>query len=118
MVPGRGKGLVLLRMCNELLRRLSKEINTVFCGRILMFLANTFPLGERSGVNLRGDFNNDMIANDTEEQVDNDPTLTGIHLHFYKSIQSNNALFDRRTEIILQDVLGHASIFRQPTFYF
>lgn len=77
MVPGRGKGLVLLRMCNELLRRLSKEINTVFCGRILMFLANTFPLGERSGVNLRGDFNNDMVAYDTNEEVDSDPSLTG-----------------------------------------
>ena len=49
MIPGRGKGLVLLRMCNEMLRRLSKEKNTVFCGRILMFLANSFPLGERSG---------------------------------------------------------------------
>lgn len=49
MVPGRGKGLVMLRMCNEMLRRLSKEKDTVFCGRILMFLANSFPLHERSG---------------------------------------------------------------------
>lgn len=77
MVPGKGKGLVLLRMCNELLRRLSKEINTVFCGRILMFLANSFPLGERSGVNLRGDFNTNAIHFDTDEEVDADPTLTG-----------------------------------------
>lgn len=50
MVPGRGKGLVMLRMCNEMLRRLSKEKDTVFCGRILMFLANSFPLHERSGM--------------------------------------------------------------------
>jgi hypothetical protein len=77
MVPGKGKGLVLLRMCNELLRRLSKETNTVFCGRILMFLANTFPLGERSGVNLKGDFNDDMINFDSEEEVDVDPDMTG-----------------------------------------
>lgn len=55
----RGKGLVLLRTCNELLRRLSKpsQQHTVFAGRILSLLAKVFPLGERSGVNLRGDFN-------------------------------------------------------------
>ncbi|GAC77615.1 nuclear matrix protein [Moesziomyces antarcticus T-34] len=57
--PTRGKGLVLLRTCNELLRRLSKpsQHHTVFAGRVLSLLAAVFPLGERSGVNLRGDFN-------------------------------------------------------------
>uniref|UniRef100_V5EE91 Nuclear matrix protein n=1 Tax=Kalmanozyma brasiliensis (strain GHG001) TaxID=1365824 RepID=V5EE91_KALBG len=57
--PGRGKGPVLLRTCNELLKRLSKpsQEDTVFAGRILSLLAKVFPLGERSGVNLRGDFN-------------------------------------------------------------
>lgn len=59
MISTRGKGLILLRFCNELLRRLSKSQDTIFCGRILMFLASVFPLGERSGVNLRGDFNLD-----------------------------------------------------------
>ena len=29
---------------------------TKFCGRILLFLSSVFPLGERSGVNLRGEF--------------------------------------------------------------
>lgn len=28
----------------------------MFCGRILTFLSGVFPLGERSGVNLRGEF--------------------------------------------------------------
>jgi hypothetical protein len=28
----------------------------VFCGRILTFLSGVFPLGERSGVNLRGEY--------------------------------------------------------------
>lgn len=46
--------LVLLRTCNDLLRRLSKTKNTNFCGRILMLLAYTLPLSERSGVNVRG----------------------------------------------------------------
>ena len=46
--------LTLIRSCNELLRRLSKSKNTNFRGRVLMFMAYTFPLGERSGVNLKG----------------------------------------------------------------
>ncbi|CEG36553.1 Nuclear matrix protein [Plasmopara halstedii] len=49
--------LCLLRMCNALLRRLSKTHNSVFCGRILMFLSFTFALSERSAVNLTGKAN-------------------------------------------------------------
>ena len=58
MVPQKGKALILLRTLNELLKRLSKmgERNTEFCGRILIFLSEVFPLGERSGVNLRGEY--------------------------------------------------------------
>ncbi|KAI8815423.1 THO complex, subunit THOC1 [Cladochytrium replicatum] len=62
MDPSRGKGLVLLRFCNELLRRLSKTKDTATSGQILIFLANVFPLSERSGVNLRGDFNVDNVT--------------------------------------------------------
>lgn len=57
MVPQKGKALVLLRTLNDLLRRLSKMgSTTLFCGRILTFLSQVFPLGERSGVNLRGEY--------------------------------------------------------------
>lgn len=57
MVPQKGKALVLLRTLNDLLRRLSKMGGTtMFCGRILTFLSRVFPLGERSGVNLRGEY--------------------------------------------------------------
>lgn len=57
MVPQKGKALVLLRTLNDLLRRLSKMgSNTIFCGRILTFLSGVFPLSERSGVNLRGEY--------------------------------------------------------------
>ncbi|KAG1901733.1 THO complex, subunit THOC1, partial [Suillus fuscotomentosus] len=56
MVPQKGKALILLRTLNDLLRRLSKMgSTTIFCGRILTFLSGVFPLGERSGVNLRGE---------------------------------------------------------------
>lgn len=57
MSSTKSKPLILLRMLNDLLRRLSKTgKNTMFCGRILNFLSGVFPLGERSGVNLRGDY--------------------------------------------------------------
>jgi len=68
MLPTKGKGLILLRFCNDLLRRVSKTENTVLCGKILMFLASVFPLTERSGVNLRGDFDTDNTT-DFENKV-------------------------------------------------
>lgn len=60
----RGK-LILLRTCNQLLRRMSKADNTVLCGRLLMLLANLFPLSERSGVNVNGEFH---VANHTPKE--------------------------------------------------
>lgn len=40
---------ILLFLVSDLLRRLSRSQNTVFCGRILLFLAQFFPFSERSG---------------------------------------------------------------------
>ncbi|XP_055851554.1 THO complex subunit 1 [Episyrphus balteatus] len=52
----------ILRMCNDLLRRLSRAQNTVFCGRILLFLAKFFPFSERSGLNIISEFNLDNVT--------------------------------------------------------
>uniref|UniRef100_A0A336KG73 CSON008381 protein n=1 Tax=Culicoides sonorensis TaxID=179676 RepID=A0A336KG73_CULSO len=52
----------LLRMCNDLLRRLSRSQNTVFCGRILLFLAKFFPFSERSGLNIVSEFNLENVT--------------------------------------------------------
>eukprot|EP00741_Cyanophora_paradoxa_P008099 tig00001229_g7837.t1 len=54
--------LQLLKLCNELLRRLSKAANTVLCGRILVLLAFAIPLTEKSGVNLAGRFNEGNVT--------------------------------------------------------
>lgn len=56
-------GLALLRACNSLLSRLSKNQHSVFYGRILIFMTSAFTLGAKSGVNLRGDtnFHNETI---------------------------------------------------------
>jgi len=57
----------LLRICNDLLRRLSRTQNTVFCGRILLFLAKFFPFSERSGLNVISEFNLDNTTNFMEK---------------------------------------------------
>ena len=56
------KKLVILRCCNELLRRLSRAEDTVFCGRVFIYLFQDFPLGDKSSVNLRGEFHTDNIT--------------------------------------------------------
>lgn len=55
--------LILLRSCNELLRRLSKAEDAVFCGRVFFFLFQTFPLGDKSSVNLRGEYHTENVTN-------------------------------------------------------
>ncbi|KAI3982922.1 hypothetical protein MKX01_010405 [Papaver californicum] len=80
---GRGK-LVMLRTCNQLLRRLSKANDVVFCGRILMFLAHFFPLSERSAVNIKGVFN---TSNETKYEKDA-PKGVSIDFNFYKTFWS------------------------------
>ncbi|KAI5410919.1 THO complex subunit 1 [Lathyrus oleraceus] len=71
----RGK-LVMLRTCNQLLRRLSKANDVVFCGRILMFLAHFFPLSERSALNIKGVFN---TSNETKYEKE---PIEGICIDF------------------------------------
>ncbi|KAJ5696472.1 hypothetical protein N7536_006884 [Penicillium majusculum] len=75
------KSLVILRSCNELLRRLSRAEDTVFCGRVFIYLFQSFPLGDKSSVNLRGEFHSenvttfDEIAKESTEQKE-DTTMT------------------------------------------
>ena len=58
----KGKQLVILRACNELLRRLSRAEDTVFCGRVFIYLFQSFPLGDKSSVNLRGEYHVDNVT--------------------------------------------------------
>ena len=56
------KQLVILRSCNELLRRLSRAEDTSFCGRVFIFMFQSFPLGDKSSVNLRGEFHVENVT--------------------------------------------------------
>ncbi|TKA66935.1 hypothetical protein B0A49_07104 [Cryomyces minteri] len=71
------KFMVILRSCNELLRRLSRAEDAVFCGRVFFYLFQTFPLGDKSSVNLRGEFHVenttvfDDVSREDEQILDN-----------------------------------------------
>lgn len=56
------KKLVILRSCNELLRRLSRAEDTAFCGRVFIYMFQSFPLGDKSSVNLRGEYHVENIT--------------------------------------------------------
>ena len=56
------KNLVILRSCNELLRRLSRAEDTAFCGRVFIFMFQSFPLGDKSSVNLRGEYHTENVT--------------------------------------------------------
>src|ERR1700742_3142109 len=70
------KQLVILRSCNELLRRLSRAEDTSFCGRVFIFMFQSFPLGDRSSVNLRGEYHVENLTTYETEPADTDMEVT------------------------------------------
>ena len=61
---------VLLRTCNDLLRRSSKSLDTIFCGRVQLFLSKLFPLDEKSALNLMGQFNLENVTHFRQDPWD------------------------------------------------
>lgn len=78
------KQLIILRSCNELLRRLSRAEDTAFCGRVFIFMFQSFPLGDKSSVNLRGEFHVENVTTyettpaDEDSKMDVDPPTNGV----------------------------------------
>ena len=82
--PTRGKGPILLRTTNELKRRVSRETDAAFIGRIMIFISLLLPPWERSGVNLRGNYNVESITKYEDEDenkmaVDEEQDTQGTH---------------------------------------
>ncbi|KAF4485684.1 nuclear matrix p84 [Fusarium agapanthi] len=69
------KQLIILRTCNELLRRLSRAEDTAFCGRVFIFMFQSFPLGDKSSVNLRGEYH---VENVTTYEVTRDESKIAV----------------------------------------
>ena len=85
--PTKGKGPILLRLTNELKRRLSRETDAAFIGRIMTFVSSSLPPWERSGVNLRGNYNVESITkyeepeqDESKMKVDKDDEGTGMSI--------------------------------------
>ena len=56
------KHLVILRTCNELLRRLSRALDPAFCGRVFIFMFQSLALGDKSSVNMRGEYHVENVT--------------------------------------------------------
>ncbi|RGP70514.1 nuclear matrix p84 [Fusarium longipes] len=69
------KQLIILRTCNELLRRLSRAEDTAFCGRVFIFMFQSFPLGDKSSVNLRGEYHVENITTYEKETADDETKM-------------------------------------------
>ncbi|GMT15007.1 hypothetical protein PFISCL1PPCAC_6304, partial [Pristionchus fissidentatus] len=58
----------VLRLCNDLLRKLSRCVETSFSGRINVFLSRFMPLSDKSALNIVGHFNTANVTKyDTTE---------------------------------------------------
>lgn len=97
----------LLRMCNDLLKRLSKTQNTVFSGRIHLFLAKLFPLNEKSGLNLMSHFSDNFTRFTTsaeafEEAINKNKfeSLMDTDLNTTQEIKLANQYISQYNEII------------------
>ena len=99
--------VALLRLCNAMVKRLSKSNDTVFCGRILMFLATVLSISDRSGVNLMGKFNVNNVTSYALEPATTDDTegsgANPIDFTFYKKFWALQKLFVNRELIHTSD---------------
>lgn len=90
--------VALLRLCNAMVKRLSKSNDTVFRGRILMFLATVLSISDRSGVGLRGQFNTDNVTDYDEEgaEIADAGGDAAVDMQFYKTFWGLQKLFVQR----------------------
>lgn len=114
MVANTGKGLILLRLCNELLRRLSKTYmpHNALAGRILAFLSAHYPVNERSGVNLKGEFHGETAVplaspaagSAMDEDEASTPTAMASNPNFYTLFWSLQQYFAKPTLLFQTDL--------------
>lgn len=106
-INSKNKDLVILRLCNELLRRLSRAEDPVFCGRVYIFMFQSFPLGDKSSVNLRGNFHVENVTTFEDFLKDSSPSDDPMQID---ASESESKPVDRSGEqtvnLNISDVLG------------
>jgi THO complex subunit 1 len=82
--------LLALKICNAVLKKLSKSRDTEFCGRILMLLSAIFPITDRSALNIGGEINiSNQSTFDSEQEFSDHRAL-----YSASSTVSKNAALD------------------------
>jgi len=99
--------LCVLRSCNNLLRRLSKSQDLQLCGRILIFIARIYPLGDKSGVNLHGTVNSGLVL-PVDEVAPDDVDSSGepIDAKLYATFWGLQNVFKNPALALAQSVWG------------
>lgn len=92
------KKLVILRTCNELLRRLSRALDPAFSGRVFIYLFQSFPLGDRSSVNLRGEYHVENVTTwDQEPPKGEDSSADSMDVDMETQGESTQKTGDQRS---------------------
>ncbi|KAI0128500.1 guanylate kinase [Xylariales sp. AK1849] len=68
-----GTQIIVLRTCNELLRRLSRAEDIAFSGQVKIFMFQSFPMGDKGIVNLRGQYHTENVT--TFEEIPPKPDV-------------------------------------------
>ncbi|KAL1925662.1 uncharacterized protein VTP21DRAFT_545 [Calcarisporiella thermophila] len=115
MEPNKGRFLIFLRTCNDMLRRVPRFKDPVLCARISQLIACTIPVCDRSGLNLQGDVNlknvtqfedQDAAKSANQEPAKND-SMIDIDTKQDKKISEGREFY--RTFWSLQRILGNPS---------
>ena len=89
--------LILLRICNKLLKILSnRDVDSNFAGSLMIMMAKVFPLSERSAVNVLGSFNVDnetLFENEIEFNEKKSSSNDNIGYEFYKTFWGVQRVF-------------------------
>ncbi|EPX70944.1 THO complex subunit [Schizosaccharomyces octosporus yFS286] len=102
LVSNRGRGPVLLRISNELLRRLSGQVDPALCGRIHILLSKAFAPEERSGSNIRGDYNLENPVVTTKISSPNIPVSEGNEASYSRKVHDLYQVFWELQDLLVQ----------------
>ncbi|PVV01325.1 hypothetical protein BB560_004258 [Smittium megazygosporum] len=91
LVTNQGKGQILLRTYNNLLKKIPRISESSFRGSVMMFFSSIFKQDDRSGVNLKGEFDSSELPayQNFEEECESDLPASQIP-KFENSVCSNN----------------------------
>lgn len=117
------KKLVILRSCNELLRRLSRAEDTAFSGRVFIFLFQSLPPGDKSSVNLRGEYHTqnatsyDQVSpklEATEDKMEIDSETPAVK-ELNTQAQSKSVTFSEKKDAVAEKSLDPDALY--PVFW-